>query len=106
MHRCYRGCYRRCVHDLSEVLRRSLRITIDRTSGNEAERMQWRSRRVALLAVFELAVLLQRAPVTVGAGADEAAVAGFLHGLLEIGEQSVEVVFGPGLLDLVERVVD
>ena len=45
-------------------------------------------------------------PVAVGAGADDPAVADLLHGLLEVVEQAVEVVFGAGLLDLVERVVD
>ena len=44
--------------------------------------------------------------MAVGAGTDDAAVARFLHGLLEIIEQVVQVVFGPGLLDLVERLVD
>src|SRR3954467_4044828 len=71
-----------------------------------ADRIRAGSRRPSLFAVLELAVLLQRAAVTVGAGADETSVTRLLHRLFEVVEQAVEIVFRSGLLDLVERVVD
>src|SRR5262245_39198649 len=83
--------------------RSAVRLT---TPPNSSLIARHRSCRGRLLALLQFEVLVARPLVAIGAVPQQPAGAHLFYLILELLQQIVEVVFRPGLLEFVERLVD